>query len=237
MRTFAGTGTVADSAQPATGETVGPHLPGSDPTMTRAADRKPGSALQRQRRRLYVPFVAPALVLYTIFLLAPVVATAWISLHKWPGYGPMEWSDARNYRYLLADPVFQQGVQEHAAPTCRRGCATFAISFCLTMLLRDLAGRSTVRSVIFFPNIVPALVFSILWGFLFQADGLVNRVLHALVIQHPPAWLSQDHQYSMILVGLVWISTGFYRTIIMAAVDRIPPYLYEDCLLDRKSVV
>jgi raffinose/stachyose/melibiose transport system permease protein len=193
--------------------------------------RRNGSALQRQRRRLYVPFVAPALLLYTIFLLVPVAATVWISLQKWPGYGPMEWSGVRNYRYMFTDPVFQQAFKNTLLLLIGGGVATFAISFGLTMLLRDLAGRSTVRSVIFFPNIVPALVLSILWGFLFQADGLVNKVLRAVGVDHPPAWLSQEHQYSMILVGLVWISTGFYTTVIMAAVDRIPPYLYEDCLL------
>ncbi|MGZ0145945.1 carbohydrate ABC transporter permease [Kribbella sp. WER1] len=199
--------------------------------MSRAAQRRKGSALQRQRRRLYVPFVAPALALYAIFLLVPVAATVWISLHKWPGYGPMEWAGAKNYRYMFGDPVFQQAFKNTLLLLIGGGVATFAISFGLTMLLRDLAGRSTVRSVIFFPNIVPALVLSILWGFLFQADGLVNKVLRAIGVQHPPAWLAQDHQYAMILLGLVWISTGFYTTVIMAAVDRIPPYLYEDCLL------
>ncbi|MFF0342788.1 carbohydrate ABC transporter permease [Kribbella sp. NPDC004875] len=198
---------------------------------SRAVPRRTGSALQRQRRRLYVPFVAPALVLYAVFLLIPVGATAWISLHQWPGYGPMEWSGLKNYRYMFDDPVFRQAFKNTLLLLVAGGAATFAISFGLTMLLRDLAGRSTVRSVIFFPNIVPALVLSILWGFLFQADGLVNRLLRAIGVQHPPGWLSQDHQYSMILLGLVWVSTGFYTTVIMAAVDRIPPYLYEDCLL------
>lgn len=199
--------------------------------VTRAVQRRQGSAMQRQRRRLYVPFVAPALVLYAIFLLVPVAATVWISLHRWPGYGTMEWAGTKNYRYMFGDPVFQQAFKNTLLLLIGGGAATFAISFGLTMLLRDLAGRSTVRSVIFFPNIVPALVLSILWGFLFQADGLVNKVLRAIGVQHPPAWLSQDHQYAMILLGLVWISTGFYTTVIMAAVDRIPPYLYEDCLL------
>ncbi|MFI5694715.1 carbohydrate ABC transporter permease [Kribbella sp. NPDC051586] len=175
--------------------------------------------------------MTPALVLYAIFLLVPVAATAYISLHKWPGYGPMEWSGLRNYRYMFADPVFQQALKNTMLLLVGAGVATFAVSFGLTMLLRDLTGRSTARSVIFFPNIVPALVLSILWGFLFQADGLVNKILRSVGVHHPPGWLSQEHQYTMILIGLVWINTGFYTTIIMAAVDRIPPYLYEDCLL------
>ncbi|MEV6055109.1 sugar ABC transporter permease [Streptomyces sp. NPDC052107] len=186
---------------------------------------------RRQQRRLYLPFTLPALALYLAFLIAPVIGTFWISLHKWPGAGPMEWRGLRNYRYLFEDPVFMQSFRNTLVLLFGAGAVTFAVSFGLTMLLRDIAGKRAARSVIFFPNIVPALVLSILWGFLFQSDGLVNKVLGLVGVHHPPAWLAQNHLYSMILLGLVWTSTGFYTTIIMAAVDRIPPYLYEDSTL------
>ncbi|GAA1354077.1 carbohydrate ABC transporter permease [Streptomyces beijiangensis] len=221
----------ASTADPAVGS------PSESPAGARghnaAAPRggRDGNPFRARQRRLYIPFVAPAFVLYLAFLIVPLAGTFWISLHKWPGSGPMQWEGTRNYTYLLHDPVFLHSFRNTLVLLFGAGAATFALSFGLTMLLRDMVGRSTARSIIFFPNIVPALVLSILWGFLFQADGLVNKILGLIGVHHPPAWLAQNHLYSMILLGVVWTSTGFYTTIIMAAVDRIPPYLYEDCAL------
>ncbi|GAA4848775.1 hypothetical protein GCM10023221_29990 [Luteimicrobium xylanilyticum] len=193
--------------------------------------RARGSSFERGRRRLFLPFVAPALALYLLFLVAPLAGTVFISFNKWAGSGPMEWVGIKNYTHIFQDPVFRQSFGNMLVLLLVGGFATFAISFVLTMLLRDMPGRKFARAVIFFPTIVPALVLSILWGFLFQADGLVNTILERLGMAHPPEWLASEHQFQMIVLGIVWTSTGFYTTILMASVDRIPPYLYEDCSL------
>jgi raffinose/stachyose/melibiose transport system permease protein len=189
------------------------------------------SPLARRRRRLFWPLVAPALALYLIFYIAPTVATGWISLNTWAGAGPMQFAGLKNYRRLLLDPTFHSSFGNTLLILFGVGGATFLLSFLLTMVLRDLAGRKAIRAIIFFPNIVSGVVISILWGFLFQADGLVNAALRAMGMAHPPTWLSQDNQFTVIMIGLVWVQTGFYTTILMAAVDRIPPDLYEDAEL------
>ncbi|WP_326823814.1 carbohydrate ABC transporter permease [Streptosporangium sp. NBC_01756] len=191
-----------------------------------------GSPLTRGRRRLFWPFVAPALVLYTVFYILPTLATAWISLNKWAGAGPMEFAGLDNYRRLLLDPIFHDSFANTLTILFVVGGATFALSFLLTMILRDMAGRKAVRSIIFFPNIVSGIVLSILWGFLFQADGVVNQALRAFGVDDPPNWLGADNLFSIIMIGLVWVQTGFYTTILMAAVDRIPKDLYEVCDLE-----
>ncbi|MFE2023423.1 carbohydrate ABC transporter permease [Streptomyces sp. NPDC059499] len=201
------------------------------PARRTVAGRGAVGPFAAHRKRLYLPFVLPAFLLYAAFLLAPVVATGWISLHTWAGAGPMEWVGADNYTRMFQDPAFRTSFGNTLLLLFGGGSVTFLLSFVLTMLLRDLAGRSTARSVIFFPNIVPALVISILWGFLFQADGLLNTALRSIGIAHPPAWLAEENQFKIIMLGIIWMSTGYYTTIIMAAVDRIPPYLYEDCAL------
>jgi raffinose/stachyose/melibiose transport system permease protein len=189
------------------------------------------SPLVRRRKRLFWPLVAPALVLYLVFYIAPTAATAWISLNKWAGAGPMQFAGIGNYRRLLLDPTFHSSFVNTLWILFGVGGATFLLSFLLTMVLRHLTGRKALRSIIFFPNVVSGVVISILWGFLFQTDGLVNSLLGALGVANPPAWLAEDHLFLVIMAGLVWVQTGFYTTILMAAVDRIPPDLYEDAEL------
>ncbi|WP_262380207.1 carbohydrate ABC transporter permease [Nonomuraea sp. PA05] len=185
------------------------------------------SPLARSRRRLYWPLVLPALVVYVAVFMLPGLLTVALSFTKWAGSGPIEWVGLANYRRLWYDDVFASSLVNTMLILFGVGALTFLFSFGLTVLLREMAGRKFVRAVIFFPNAVSALAISILWGFLFQADGLINGLLGAMGLDAVPRWLSDDNLFFVICAGLVWVNTGFYTTILMAAVDRIPAYLYE----------
>lgn len=188
------------------------------------------SPLERGRRRLLVLFVSPALLLYLAFVIVPSFAALWISFHKWTGIGPMTWQGLRNYRQLLGDTTFHRAFLNTLVILVVAGVLVFAVSFVLTMLVREMRGRGFVRSVLFFPHIVSAIVLAIAWGFMFQHDGVVNKVLDQVGLG-PFEWLAARNLFPVILVGLVWFSTGFYVTIILAGVDRIPTYFYEDAFL------
>src|SRR5690606_442530 len=127
-----------------------------------------GSMLERERRRLYIPFVGPALLLYLAFVIGPSVAALWISFHRWDGVGDMQWRGAGNYVALLSDPTFHTSLVNTLVILVAAGGAIFVVSFAITMLIREMRGRKFVRSVLFFPHIVSAIVLSIVWGFLFQ---------------------------------------------------------------------
>lgn len=205
--------------------------PAAGGPLTRAAAAGTPGPLDERRRRLFWPFVAPALALYLILFIGPTFATGWISLHKWRGSGEMEWRALSNYSLLLQDPAFKTSFKNTLIILVAGGLAVFILSFALTMVLRDMRGRKGVRAILFFPNIVAPLALAVLWGFLFRSDGVANTVLTTLGWEHPPQWLESDTLFPMILAGLVWIHTGLYITILMAAVDRIPHHFYEDSAL------
>ena len=190
------------------------------------------SPLERQRRRMFWPFAAPALIVYTVVFLVPIGYAAWTSLYKWDGMGAKRWRGWKNYQVLFQDPYFRSSLTNTLKILFIGGACTFAISFALTLVLREMRGRLFARSVIFFPCLVNAMVFGILAGFLFSPDGPVNQILHALGFTTPPKWLSTDDLFPMIVGTLIWTATGYYTAIIMAAVDQIPTYLYEAAELD-----
>lgn len=200
---------------------------GAEPSRPRKSVFSP---LERGRRRLLVLFVSPALLLYLAFVVGPSFAALWISFHKWTGIGPMTWRGLDNYALLFRDSTFHRAFLNTLVILVVAGALVFAISFALTMLVREMRGRGVIRSVLFFPHIVSAIVLAIAWGFIFQHDGVVNRVLEIFGLA-PVGWLAVKNLFPIILVGLVWFSTGFYVTIILAGVDRIPSYFYEDAFL------
>ncbi|GAA2781751.1 carbohydrate ABC transporter permease [Crossiella cryophila] len=200
------------------------------PARRAGAGAAASGPLARRRRQIFWPFLLPALVLYLVFFIGPTLASVWISFHRWNGISAMEPRGFQNYLLLLDDSIFLTSFANTMIILFGVGATTFAVSFAFTMVLREMRGKKIVRSVLFFPYIVAPLVLSILWGFLFSSDGLVNKAWAAIAGGTGPNWLS-DHLFLIVAIGLVWINTGFYTTVIMAGVDRIPPELYEDCSL------
>lgn len=193
--------------------------------------RSSSGSLAAQRRRLFIPFVGPALVLYTLLFAVPTVGAIWISLHEWAGSGPMTWRGFGNYTALFGDELFLKALGNTLLLLVVVGLVMFVLSFAMTLVLRDMAGRKLARSIIFFPHLINALVYGVLAGFIFNPGGLVNTVLKPFGVTEPPQWLAQDNLFPLIMLTLTFMTTGYYTTILMAGVDRIPPYFYEDCAL------
>lgn len=203
----------------------------TEPARDTPARKRPrGGPLEVRRRRTFWPFLLPALLLYLVFFLGPALASFWVSLHEWDGITEMEWKGLENYEILLGDSVFHTAFTNTLILLIGGGIVVFVVSFALTMVLRDMRGKKFVRSVLFFPNIISPIVLSILWGFIFQSGGLLNTGLAGLGIDDAPQWLL-DHPFTIVFLGIVWVQIGLYITILMAAVDQIPPNLYEECEL------
>lgn len=197
----------------------------------RAKPAAPGSVIEQQRRKFLIPFVGPAFLFYTLLFIVPALGAVWVSFHEWAGSGPMTFVGLRNYQRVFSDSQFQSAFVNTLLLLFVAGTAIFVIAFALTMVLRTMWGRSTVRSVIFFPHLVNALVFGVLAGFLFNPTGLINTLLGFFGVNNPPLWLAKENIFPLIMATVVFTTTGYFTTIIMAGVDRIPPYLYEDCAL------
>lgn len=201
------------------------------PPLPRDPRRNRGSSIDEQRKRLLVPFVAPAFILYTVLFIVPALGAVWISLHKWAGSGPMKFVGLDNYGRIFRDPLFLRSFGNTLLLLFVVGAAIFILAFAMTLVLRDMAGKKIARNVIFFPHLVNALVFGVLAGFIFNPGGIVNSLLAPFGVTEPPKWLAQDNIFPLIMATLICTTTGYFTTILMAGVDRIPPYYYEDCAL------
>lgn len=206
----------------------------------RAAASRPATAdapMERHRRTVFWPFVGPALLVVALMYAAPIVFDVWLSLNTWAGFGPMEFVGLDNYRQLAADGTFTHSIVNTLKILFIVGTITFVLSFALTMVLRDMAGRFFVRSVLFFPNLVNAVVFAIFAGVLFNPTGLVNSALRLAGVHDLPKWLAPEHQFTLIMLVLAWSSTGYFTSIIMSGVDQIPRSYYEAAQLDGAGAV
>lgn len=185
------------------------------------------SAFDRTRRRSYRLFIAPALIMFTAILVVPTIFSIVTSFTKWSGSGPMEFVGLDNYVRMFRNPLFMTSLWNTFLIVVGVGIIVYGVSFALTLVLQNTFGRKAIRSIIFFPTLIPGIVISVLWGFLFNPDGLVNSFLKMLGVSEPPAWLGSQMIFPTIMLGLAWLSVGTYTVILLAAADRIPKEYYE----------
>jgi len=190
------------------------------------------------QRRLVAVFLLPAFLYYGVFFLGPALATVWISLTTWSGLGSdMVFVGLSNYRGMFQDPMFWLSFGNTLQILLVVGVSVFAVSFFFMAVLREMKGRQFIRAVIFFPSVVAPVALAIAWGFVFDPQaGLINAVLRIVGLGSiQPVWLGPDLILKSVMAGLIWINVGFFATILLSAVDRIPAPYYEASAIEGAS--
>ncbi|WP_127131827.1 carbohydrate ABC transporter permease [Georgenia sp. SYP-B2076] len=206
-----------------------------------ALDARPRTASAAKDNRDGWLFLAPYLVLFTVFVILPTILGIWISLHEYDYTLPDKpWVGLENYSGLItgsspfAGP-FWQGIRATAIFT------VFTVPLLLVLpLLVALAmnlrfrGRNFFRAMYFAPYVLGVAVVAVLWRYLLDTNiGLVNYYLEQLGLSGAAPWLTQLPWVWVSLVGVtVWWTLGFNTVIYLAALQDISPELYEAAKMD-----
>jgi multiple sugar transport system permease protein len=199
------------------------------------------------RRKSGAPylFLTPALLLFGLFLAAPIVYAAYLSLRrvKVSGLGLGKgsrteiWAGLENYTRSLTDPEFLPSVLRVVAYGLIVVPCMLGLALVLALLLD--AGRTRVgtftRTAIFLPYAVPAVIASLLWGFLYlpRVSPIVD-VLGKLGITAPDALSSSWVLYAVANIA-IWGGTGFNMIVLYTALRAIPTDLFEAARIDGAS--
>lgn len=199
------------------------------------AIRRPRSvdAWQRDRRAGYL-FIAPQLLGFTVFVLGPLLAVAWFSLHDWDLLtGRMDFVGAGNYQQLVGDPTFHTVARNTAVFALGVVPFTVVLGLVLALLVNQrIHGRVLFRTVFFLPVVVSLVAWTIVWDFLLQADGGVNQLLLVVGVEGPN-WLRRPGlaMTSVVVVqGLK--SVGLAMIFFLAALQEVPRELEEAAMID-----
>lgn len=188
------------------------------------------SSLAAKRNALFWPFVAPAIAVYGLLMLVPTLATVWISLNRWRAQGdPMQFVGTGNYTRLAGSGAFRTAFWNTLEILVVCGVFIFIFAFAITIAMREMRGRRWAQSMLFFPYLISPVVIAIALGLVLNPAGLLDTGLRAAHLGFlAKEWLSPEHIFVTLAVTIIWVSTGFYVLILMAGVDRIPRYYYED---------
>jgi multiple sugar transport system permease protein len=203
-------------------------LPGATGTKTRGGRRQSGLVA-------YL-FLAPYLVIFLGFIIAPAIFGIWISLHDYDFALPEKpWVGLANYVDLFTPGSrdfgdFWQSMGATGIFTVFTVPCLVIIPLLVSLLLnRQFKGRTFFRAVFFLPYVLGVAVVGLLFRYILDPNiGVVNYFLGSNIpwtTDLPWAWIS--------LVGMtVWWTLGFNSIIYLAGLTDIPRELYEAAEMD-----
>ena len=183
----------------------------------------------------------PAFLVFAVFVIAPMMDGAWISLFQWDGVTVGRYVGLQNYRDILNDPAVRTAFEHSLVLIVFYAALPIVIGLVLTAALSHarVRGITAVRTVIFLPQVLAAVVIGVAWKWLYDPQGPINSFLGKIglsSLERP--WLG-DFTTALPAVGVIgtWVTTGLCLVLFMAGVQRIPLSRYEAARVDGAGPV
>ncbi|MNB83651.1 Lactose transport system permease protein LacF [compost metagenome] len=181
-------------------------------------------------------FVSPAILLFAFTVLVPIIMTFAFSFFDWNGIGAMHFIGLDNYARAFQDRIYLRSYGH----TLIYIAATVFVEVLVGLGLAGLItmgrkGSGFFRLAIFTPMMLPMIVVSYLWKFVYNSDfGLINSFLTKVGLESwTRVWLGNpDTALYAICIVSGWVYAGFYMTIFYSGIQRISKEIYESAYLD-----
>ena len=196
---------------------------------------------KKGRSRFIFCCLAPAVILFVIFMIIPTIDVFKMSLYKWGGYtAEKTFVGFDNFKTLLQSDKFYQAFQNTVLLIVVVTIVTFsmAIIFAAILTREKIKGQTFFRVVFYIPNILSVVVISAIFSAIYDpTQGLLNSFLNLFRgqngVDNPILWLgSQKLVIYSIIIAMVWQAIGYYMVMYMASMANIPESLYESAGLE-----
>jgi multiple sugar transport system permease protein len=189
---------------------------------------------RNQRRVIPYLFIAPNLIVFTVFVFVPILLSFYISLNEWSLIGSPIFIGLGNYVDMAHDADFWTAFLNTLVYTAGTVPTSMALGLAVAVgLNRKLPGRAFLRSIYFVPVIISLVATALIASWIFNDNyGVVNRALEAVGFG-PVSWLS-SRTWAMptLIITTLWIRLGFNMVVYLAALQSIPTELYDAARVD-----
>src|SRR5579872_5238029 len=180
----------------------------------------------------------PAVVLLATFTHVPAVETVIDSLFSTPqGRRPSAFIGLDQYRTMLADPIFWRALDNNLVYALITVPLAIALALLMALWVNGkIAGRAALRLAFFTPTILPMVAAANIWLFFYTPDyGLLNQMIRIFGITSVN-WLGNPSTALGALMAVtVWKEAGFFMIFFLAALQQVPPVLYEAARMENAS--
>ncbi|MCD0443117.1 sugar ABC transporter permease [Glycomyces sp. A-F 0318] len=196
--------------------------------------------LRRRRRREAVEaygMLAPSIIGFAVFLIAPIAVVAVLSLYDWNLLSDPEFIGLENYRDLAGDERALQSIGNTFYYVLLNIPVQTALALLLALALNaKIKARNAFRVIYVLPWMAMPVALGVIWRWVFDpAYGALNRFLEVFGVDGA-SWLT-DSAWAMPVIASVnvWQYTGYTMLFFLAGLQAIPAQLYEAADVDGAS--
>ena len=212
----------------------------TDPPAGRTA--RPAGARGRDLRMAaeIVAFTAPALLLFALFVVWPILRAVQFSAYDWNGFGPLaDFVGLQNYLSVLADEVFVAAVGHNLLIVVASIAVQLPLGLAIALLLnRRMQGQGLLRTIIFVPYVLSEVIAGVVWFQLLQPGrGVVEGLLGTVGLEGPYQGFLGTPELAMptLIVVLTWKYVGLAVLLLLAGLQGVPEELTEAAQIDGAS--
>ena len=182
-------------------------------------------------------FILPAVVIYGLFNLGPVLASVVFSFFKWELLSPTtDFVGLKHYSYILRDQQFWNALSHNVIFLSMAVVIPVGVGLFLAVLMAEIPkGRTVYRSLLFLPAIFSGVVIAYVWKWIYHPfSGILNQILFALGLGIlKQSWLGDAGiaLYST-FAAYAWASYGYSMVIFLAGLQGIDPEIYDAATVD-----
>ena len=199
--------------------------------------RGTGSPRRFQDYLVIFLFLLPAIILFLLFVVYPILQSIYYSLFNWKGFGPaVDFVGLENFKNILTDKVFMIALRNGFLIIALSLFVQLPLSLTLAILVgRDLPGRVIFRTIFFLPYVLSEVIAALMWLFILNPDperGFINAVIE-LLGGDSQAWLGNtDLVLLAIFAALTWKYFGYHMLLFMTGLQNIPTEVEEAGRID-----
>ncbi|MEO9229393.1 MAG: sugar ABC transporter permease [Devosia sp.] len=212
--------------------------------MSTAAQRLPFSVSLRGQRgwKTALIFVAPAILLFTLFIVLPIIEAGGASLYNWNGLrapSPDKFIGLGNFQQLLGNKTFQRALGNTGLLIAASLLIQLPMALGMAALLGGRRwGSVTFRMIFFLPFILAEVAAGLIFHYIFDGDVGLISVVGQLFGTGPIALLADPNLAIIgILVAATWKYFGFHMMLYIAGMQAIDKSLYEAAEIDGANAL
>ncbi|MCL6441914.1 MAG: sugar ABC transporter permease [Alicyclobacillus sp.] len=201
------------------------------PTVRR---RRLGNRSQTQQALAGYLFLLPALVSLAVFLIGPILYALYISFFHFSFLDPKDKTFAgfANYAHLFVDPIFLRALWNTTLYSLCVVPIQTVIALLLALVVHHARAKTLFRVIYYLPTVTSTVAVSVMFVFIFEPSGLLNRFLALFGIQGPNYFNDPAFALPALMSMAIWSTVGQFMIIYLAGLQDVPEQVYEAAAID-----
>jgi multiple sugar transport system permease protein len=179
-------------------------------------------------------FLAPGILMFFVYVIAPIFQSIWISFYDWDGLGQKTWIGTANYTELMDDDSFYISLKNNIWWLALYMLAVPAGLAVALFLNQTVMGIRLYKSLFFFPFVISQVVVGLIFTWFYAPNfGLLSNVIKMLTGSEVAILADERYATFGIIAAGLWPQIAYCMILYLTGLNNINPEQVEAARMDN----